>query len=302
MSSDFLTLTNRILKAFNEVNLTSATFASATGFHAECKDAVNQAIFDIYTFQDTEWPFAWDNTTFTTTIGERNYDKDTTFTSLDWDSFKVKRPVATCFTLTQSAGTATFTSVDPHLASTGDNVNIYGATPTDYNGDFNVTVTGANTFTYTINSSATSPATGTIVGSSNSVSSQKLRFKDLDSYRDENYDDEDAGRNSNGWTKPFYAIRKSDNNIIISPTPDKTYKIYYEGFILPSPLSNYSDTSDIPLPFDQVIIDKALHYAYMFRDNLEQAALANTRYEDNIHKMRRILIPQYEYFRSVEGP
>lgn len=300
MSSQFLDLTNRVLKAFNEVNLTSSTFASAAGFHAEAKDAVNQAIFDIYTFEDTEWPFAWSSITFDTTIGTRNYSKDTTFTSLDWDSFKIKRPVATMFTLTQTAGVATFTSVANHNLVTGDSVNIYGATPTGYNGDFIVTVTGATTFTFTVDSATTSPASGTITASSNTIAQKTLKFKDIDSYRDELYDDEDAGRNSNGWSRPDIVVRKSDNNLYISPVPDRVYTVYYEGFILPSPLSVYSDTSSIPTPFDQVIIDKALHYAYMFRDNLEQAALANSRYENNVNKMRRILIPQWHFVRFTD--
>lgn len=298
MSSTFLDLTNRILKAFNEVNLTSSTFASATGFHAEAKDAVNQAIVDIYTFEDTEWPFAWDSTTFDTTIGTNAYNKDTDFTSVDWQSFKIKRAIANVFTLTQTGGTATFTSTAAHNFLTGDSVNITGATPTGYNKDsVFITVTGSTTFTYSVDSSLAASASGSIVVKSNVVLQKTLRFKDLDSYRDEQYDDMDANRNAGGYGVPFYNIRKSDNNIAISPTPDRVYTLYYEGFVLPSPLSAYTDTSLIPTPFDQVIVDKALHYAYMFRDNLEQASLAHSRYEENVRRMRRILIPQFEYYR-----
>ncbi len=57
----------------------------------------------------------------------------------------------------------------------------------------------------------------------------------------------------------------------------------------------YSDVSLIPTPFDQVIINKALHYAYMFRDNLEEAQLAEQRFEKSIQNMRRILIPQQTF-------
>jgi hypothetical protein len=42
-------------------------------------------------------------------------------------------------------------------------VNIRGAAETDYNGDFIVTVTDANTFTYTVSGSPATPATGTII-------------------------------------------------------------------------------------------------------------------------------------------
>jgi hypothetical protein len=300
MSSDYLTLTNRVLRAFNEVNLTSSNFASATGFHAEVKDAINQAIIDIYTFEDTEWPFAWDNTTFDTTVGQTTYAKDTDFISVDWQSFKIKRGYADCFTLTQTGGTATFTSVAAHNFITGDRITISGANETDYNGTFTVTVTGSTLFTFDVSSSAAASATGTIIAKSDTVTQRTLRFKDINSYRDEKYDDDDAGRNSTGYAKPIYAVRKSDNNVILTPAPDRVYTIYYEGFVAPTALSAYNDTSAVPTMFDQVIVDKALHYCYMFRDNLEQATLAHTRYEDNVRKMRRILIPVDEYFRYTD--
>jgi hypothetical protein len=50
-----------------------------------------------------------------------------------------------------------------HGFTTGDQVNIRGAAETDYNGDFIVTVTDANTFTYTVSGSPATPATGTII-------------------------------------------------------------------------------------------------------------------------------------------
>ena len=66
-------------------------------------------------------------------------------------------------TLTSSAGTATLTSTAPHGLSTGDYVVIRGAQPDDYNKQASVTVTGASTFTYTVTSGISSPATGTPV-------------------------------------------------------------------------------------------------------------------------------------------
>lgn len=301
MSSTFLELSNRVLKGFNEVPLTQSTFPSAVGFHADVKDAVNQAVFDIYTFQDTEWPFAWDDTTTTTVVGQTAYTKDASYVAIDWQSFKILRGSATAFTLTQTGGTATFTSTANHNFVTGDSITISGANETAYNvREASITVTGATTFTYSVDSSAAASATGTIVAKSNTVVQRTLRFKDLDSYRDEKYDDSDAAMNTDGYAKPDKVIRKSDNNFLISPPPDRVYSIYYEGFVAPTAMTLYNDTCTIPTMFDQVIVDKALHFAYMFRDNLEQAGMAQQRYEDNVRKMRRILIPQAEYFRYTD--
>jgi hypothetical protein len=64
--------------------------------------------------------------------------------------------------LTESSATATAT-VTGHGYTTGDQVNIRGADDTEYNGDFLITVVDADTFTYPIIGSPTTPATGTII-------------------------------------------------------------------------------------------------------------------------------------------
>lgn len=296
MSSSFLTLTNNVLTSFNEVNLTSSNFASATGFHSDVKQSILQAVFDIYTYQDTEWSFLWNEYTFNTTSGTTEYSKDANAVSVDWGSFYIKRPVSTASSLTQSSGTATFTATAAHNLVTGDTVNISGATPDGYNGDVEVTVTGSTTFTYSVSSALSTPATGTIVAKSNSVLRKKLKLLDYDNW-EQNYADDDENLNSTAYGSPDYIVRKPDNNFILSTVPDRVYTIGYKGFVIPNSMSAHGDTALIPTAFDQVILDKAFHYAYMFRDNVEQAGLAQSRYQDNIHKMRRILIPQAEHVR-----
>jgi hypothetical protein len=68
----------------------------------------------------------------------------------------------TVTSITRASTTATVTAT-AHGFTTGDQVNIRGAVQTDYNGDFIVTVTGADTFTYTVSGSPATPATGTII-------------------------------------------------------------------------------------------------------------------------------------------
>lgn len=295
MSSTFLELTNRILKAFNEVVLNSTTFSSATGFHAEAQDAINSAIFDVYTYEDTEWPFLWSTTTINTVIGQTDYTRSDGFSSVNWDLFKINRAKYTASSLTQAAGLATFTTTIPHNAVTGDVVLISGATPTGYNTSATITVTGSSTFTFPISSTLVSPATGTITALSENVLQSKLQIKDWEQYAGQKYWDTDQNTDSTGYSLPLYIVRKPDNNLYFGPPADRVYTVYYEGFTLPNALSVYSDTSPIPKAFDQVIVDKALHYAYMFRDNADEAAIVEQRYKDNITKMRRILIPQAKY-------
>ena len=44
MAYDFLGLVNAVNRRLNEVELSSANFATATGFYSQAKDAVNASI------------------------------------------------------------------------------------------------------------------------------------------------------------------------------------------------------------------------------------------------------------------
>ena len=66
--------------------------------------------------------------------------------------------------ITRTSGTATATlTVANTTLVTGDYVTISGATQTEYNGTFQITVTSSTTFTYAVTGTPTTPATGTIL-------------------------------------------------------------------------------------------------------------------------------------------
>lgn len=71
-------------------------------------------------------------------------------------------PQVTLDSLTSSSTTATATKT-AHGFTTGQRIMVSGAAQTEYNGEYAITVTGPNTFTYTFAGSGTTPATGTIV-------------------------------------------------------------------------------------------------------------------------------------------
>lgn len=64
--------------------------------------------------------------------------------------------------LTQTTGTATATTASAHGLRDGMLVRIAGANQTEYNGDHYITVASSTTFTFSVGSGATSPATGTV--------------------------------------------------------------------------------------------------------------------------------------------
>ena len=107
--STFLSLVNKVLRHFNEVELTSSNFSSATGFQAVAKDYVNDTIREIQQ-TEYEWPFNWYQAEQILTGSVKEYDLYPTGTNLtivdsfgtaigtdivpesvDWESFRLKR-------------------------------------------------------------------------------------------------------------------------------------------------------------------------------------------------------------------
>jgi hypothetical protein len=74
-------------------------------------------------------------------------------------------PTKTASTVTHSGPTATFNSTS-HGFSTGNWVGVFGATQTEYNGNFQITVVDANSFTYVMGSTPSTDATGTLITAS----------------------------------------------------------------------------------------------------------------------------------------
>lgn len=70
---------------------------------------------------------------------------------------------ASITSITRSGSIATVTQT-AHGMATGETIYISGANQSEYNSHHQVTVTGVNTYTYTVAGTPTTPATGTIIG------------------------------------------------------------------------------------------------------------------------------------------
>ena len=106
MATTFLTLTNDILRELNEIELTSATFASAKGIQNFVKESINKSLKDIAN-EEPQLPFFavaasggtdpfYGNVTVASVAGTRWYTLKagsssitTDFSSVDWDDFYV---------------------------------------------------------------------------------------------------------------------------------------------------------------------------------------------------------------------
>ena len=106
MATTYLDLTNEVLRELNEVPLTAANFANATGIQKFVKDTVNKSIFDIAN-QEPQLPFFsagvsgstdpfYGNVTVASVAGQRWYTLKagsssitTDYASIDWDDFYI---------------------------------------------------------------------------------------------------------------------------------------------------------------------------------------------------------------------
>lgn len=87
---NFLGLVNDVNRRLNEVELTSANFAAATGFYSSAKDSINSALQ--YLGQNQfEWPFNHFTKDQTLTAGTVRYDYPSDAKTIDFDSFRIKR-------------------------------------------------------------------------------------------------------------------------------------------------------------------------------------------------------------------
>jgi len=85
---------------------------------------------------------------------------------------------------------------------------------------------------------------------------------------------------------------------IVTPVPNNAYKLIYEYYRIPVDLALYDDVPVIPERFRHIIVDGAMHYAYLFRGNTQDALVAKEKFEEGISHMKSMLINRYNYVRS----
>lgn len=90
MAYNFLDLVNKVNRRLNEVELTSANFATATGFYSSAKDAVNASVRHI-NHEEFQWPWNHVEEEDTLTAGVTRYGIPYDTKTIDMDSFRIKK-------------------------------------------------------------------------------------------------------------------------------------------------------------------------------------------------------------------
>lgn len=90
MAYNFLGLTNTINQRMNEVPLTSANFANATGVHSDIKNSVNRSI-NMINQKSWSWPFNHVTKELTLTVNQTRYPYEPGTKTLAQNTFRIIR-------------------------------------------------------------------------------------------------------------------------------------------------------------------------------------------------------------------
>jgi hypothetical protein len=129
-------------------------------------------------------------------------------------------------------------------------------------------------------------------------STKRLKVLSYEEYLDK-YIDAEYDTSENRRALPSYVFRAPSQEYGIIDPPDKAYTIVYEYYRLPVDLINPTDVPSIPEQFRYVILNGAMYFAYMFRGETQEAAIIQSRFEDEIKQMRSLYINRYDYARST---
>lgn len=120
--------------------------------------------------------------------------------------------------------------------------------------------------------------------------------------RDEWYSrhrDADYSAGASGRSVPDFVFSSHGNGFGVTPSPKEAYTIrfrYYQNF---TDLVNYDDVSRIPTQFDSVLVDGAMYFLYMFKDNVQAAQTAYSAFETGLKNLQSIYINNYTSVRDT---
>lgn len=124
-----------------------------------------------------------------------------------------------------------------------------------------------------------------------------LQYEDyLDKYIAQEYS------TSSGQGLPNKVVQAPSLEFIVTPEPNEAYELLYEYYSFSADLVNHGDTTVVPDRFKHVITDGAMHYAYLFRGNTQDALVAKEKFDEGIKHMRSMLINRTRYVRSYLIP
>lgn len=99
--------------------------------------------------------------------------------------------------------------------------------------------------------------------------------------------------------RPDVVFRYPDMSFGVFPAPNDEYNLRFEWYSLPPSLEEPTDTPVIPPQWKHVIVNGAMMYAYLFRGDIETAAMMREVFDTGIKLMRKTYENRYVNVRST---
>jgi len=123
------------------------------------------------------------------------------------------------------------------------------------------------------------------------VALKKMNYKDyLSKHIDDEYNEDESIRKI-----PTHIIRAPGNQYIVHPSPDKNYELIYEMYSLPVDLILHSDVPSAPEAYRHIIVDGAMYYVQIFRNDNQSAQLSLQKFTEGVKNMKSIYINKFDY-------
>jgi hypothetical protein len=131
------------------------------------------------------------------------------------------------------------------------------------------------------------------------VNNTTLKEIDIDEWyqlsRDIDYDNSVTGQQV-----PMNVFRSPYGGFGVTPSPNKAYTVSFQYYKNPTQLSLFSDTTDVPEQFNNILTFGALYHMNLFRENVEGVGIAQSKFKDGITNMYTILVKDAPpYFRDT---
>ena len=131
------------------------------------------------------------------------------------------------------------------------------------------------------------------------ISPKRLKYLSYEEYND-NYRQRDSQPDKDKFGVPDFVYTNYNDEIGLTPIPDDSNRsLQFDYYIINTDLSAATDTSVIPLRFENVIIERAKYYAFTLRGDVQNAQLAQVQFDKSIKRMRVELINRKDYARAV---
>jgi len=128
--------------------------------------------------------------------------------------------------------------------------------------------------------------------------SKKLSVLSYEEYL-EKYVDIEYNTSTNLRQLPTFVFKAPSTEFGLVNPPDKAYELVYEYYRLPVDLINATDVPTVPEQFRYVLVNGAMHFAYLFRGESTESDMMQSRFEQEIKQMRSLYINRYDYLRST---